>query len=411
MSGAAIMRESTIRLLVVHARYTDQLSYFDDWFDAFHRYPGFRVEVFDVAVLHREDALRRMLRNCDAVVLLHSTNGDTTATLRHYADVLSERRVPLLSFVGNEANLPGVPIAEKRRVFEKLRPEWIATQLLPEAGAFLFGDLAQKAVVSIPHALNPDAFRAETPVDDRPMDIGTRVARYPPHLGDDDRNRIADTFSMLGPQLGLRVDISNARYSRRGWASFLNRCKGTVSTESGSWFLEQDDFTVNAIRAYVLANAGGYPFSVSARLRRLGEKHPRLRLLLRRLMAMGSFRSESMLSERASYGEIYERFFAGRSKAPVYGKCISSRHFDAIGTRTCQIMFPGRFNDILIADRHYLALKGDFSNLADVLERFRDPVRRARIADEAYEFVMDGHTYDHRMHQVAGILAGARASP
>ena len=81
----------------------------------------------------------------------------------------------------------------------------------------------------------------------------------------------------------------------------------------------------------------------------------------------------------------------------MYGKCISSRHFEAIGTKTCQIMFHGRFNDILEADQHYLALNQDFSNLEDVLVRFLDPTHRRAIVEEAYTYVMDTHTYAHRM--------------
>ena len=184
----------------------------------------------------------------DAVVLLHSTNGDTTIHLERHASLLAARRVPLLTFVGNEVNLPGTSIAAKRRLFEQIHPEWIATQLLEEAGQYLFGDVAGRSVVSIPHALNTSAFRANADLLSRPIDIGTRVMRYSPHLGDNDRNRIADRFIALGRERKMSVDISNQRLNRQEWAEFLNRCKGTVSTEAGSWFVERDDATVNAIR-------------------------------------------------------------------------------------------------------------------------------------------------------------------
>ena len=75
-------------------------------------------------------------------------------------------------------------------------------------------------------------------------------------------------------------------------------------------------------------------------------------------------------------------FFARRERTPVYGKCISSRHFDAIGTKTCRIMLYGRFNDILVANRHYLALTDDFSDLDEVLRRFSDAPTRQEIVEE-----------------------------
>jgi spore maturation protein CgeB len=70
-------------------------------------------------------------------------------------------------------------------------------------------------------------------------------------------------------------------------------------------------------------------------------------------------------------------------------------------------MFRGRFNDILEANRHYLALNEDFSNLDDVLRQFSDMSVRRAIVNEAYAHVAASHTYTHRMHQVAKILTGA----
>ena len=197
-------------------------------------------------------ALRAAIEDVDAIVLLHSTNGDTTDYLEPFASILADRRVPLLSFVGNEVNLPGSPISAKRRLFEQIRPDWIATQLLEEAGRFLFGDVVGKVGDRYPAraqsgCVSADALRS---MSGRSI-LETRLSRYLPHLGDDDRNRLADTFARLGAQGRLKVDISDARLDRGGWSDFLNQCRGTIATESGSWFLERDDATVDAIRAYV----------------------------------------------------------------------------------------------------------------------------------------------------------------
>ncbi len=400
------MRESTIRLLLGYAGYTDRLSYFDDWFDAFQQHPGFEILPFNVAEANQEAKLRSLLGNCDAVVLLHSTNGDTTAYLEPYVAALADRRVPLLSFVGNEVNLPGSPIAEKRRLFAIMRPDWIATQLLHEAGQYLFGDVAGRGVISVPHALNPSVFKAMVPGETRPTDIGTRLSRYLPHLGDDDRNRIADYFRDNGPGRGLSVDIANSRLDRDGWVAFLNRCKGTISTEAGSWYLERDDATVNAIRTHVLAAQKGVVIANDSPLRLLGHKLPwAIKAALRRLLGIGFVRHEALVNEQLSHADIHARFFAARPRPDFYGKCISSRHFDAVGTKTCQIMFRGRFNDILEADRHYLALNPDFSNMEEVLARFRDPGERRGVAEAAHAHVAGAHTYRHRLDQLYAILS------
>jgi hypothetical protein len=403
------LRDSRIRVLVGYANYTDRLSYYDDWLDAFAKAPQFDAVSFDIVPAEAKQRLPGLLKEVDAVVLLHSTNGDTTDYLEPHAPALAERKVPLLTFVGNEVSLPGSPIAEKRRVLSLFRPEFVATQLLLEAGEYLFGDVAGR-VVAIPHALNPAAYCPIQTLDDRHIDIGARAVRYLAHLGDDDRNRFLDWFSTHGLERGLAVDISDGRFDRAGWADFLNRCKGTVATEAGTWFLEKDDATVNAIRDYVLSKSrGGIVIRNDSALRTLGHKLPWwARALARKLLRYGPVRHEALVNEGVDPDEIHEKFFAGRSRPAIHGKCISSRHFDAAGTKTCQIMFRGRFNDILVADQHYISVDPDLGNVEEALARFKDRGERGRIVDAAHELVAGSHTYEHRMATVFEHLTGAR---
>jgi hypothetical protein len=399
------VRESRIRILVLFAQYTDKLAYFDDWLDALCQYPGFDAVAVDIVPSGAKSQIRRVLADVEAVVMLHSTNGDTTAYAERHVPALAQRRVPLVTFVGNEVNLPGSTISGKRRLFEAIRPEWIATQLLEEAGRYLFDDLASRGVVSIPHALNAAVYRPRRALDDRPIDIGSRVAKYLPHLGDDDRNRIADAFVGIGRERELRTDISNERFNREGWANFLSLCKGTVTTEAGSWFIEKDDATVEAIRRYVRSDSSGILVGHDSNLLTLAQKLPRwLRPAVKKVVHVLGFRHETVVNEARPLDDIHARFFAGKPRAPVYGKAMSSRHFEAVGTKTCQIMFRGRFNDIFEADRHYLALDHDFANLDDILARFSDPRERQAIVEQALAHVMEAHTHAHRMRSLHDLL-------
>jgi hypothetical protein len=396
-----------MRVLLGYAQYTDRLSYFDDWLDAFVTAPQFDVVPLNIVASDTKTRLPRLLREVDAVVLLHSTNGDTTIYLEPHIEALAHRKVPLLTFVGNEVNLPGSPIADKRRLFEILRPEYIATQLLLEAGKHLFDDVAAKKVVAIPHALNPAAYQPTRSSEQRPLDVGARAVRYLPHLGDDDRNRLLQWFADHGSAYGLSVEISDERLDRGGWADYLNQCKATVATEAGSRFLERDDATVNAIREYVLSKrTKGLVFRNDSAFRRFGHLLPWwLKSIMREAMRKGPIQHEAVINEQLDPKDIFDKFFVGRPRPPFYGKCISSRHFDAAGTKTCQIMFRGRFNDILNANEHYLALEPDFSNVEDVLTAFRDPVTRQHVADAAYDLVRTKHTYAQRMQQIHDVLA------
>ena len=265
-------------------------------------------------------------------------------------------------------------------------------------------------MISIPHGLNPDVFRPRTPQPARPIDIGVRAVRYVPHLGDEERNRLHACFESHVFDPALVVDIGTERLARREWAAFLDRCKGTVSSEAGSWYLERDDATVEAIRAYAAREfgSGGWVIPNDSRLRRLGHMLPwPIRAALRRLMRRGPIRHESSVNEALPFDAVFERFFAGRPRCPAYGKCISSRHFDAIGTGTVQIMLPGRYNDILTPDRHYIELSHDYSNIADVMKRFSDIACREAIANEAREYVIAEHTYARRMVSLRAAVEGS----
>ena len=122
-----------------------------------------------------------------------------------------------------------------------------------------------------------------------------------------------------------------------------------------------------------------------------------LKEALKGLLKRSPLRHEAINQDAVSFDEIWARFFAGRPRCPAYSKCISSRHFDAAGTGTCQILLRGRYNDILQPDRHYIALDPDLGNLREVIERFRDATERSRVAEAAHTMVYDGHTYRHRL--------------
>jgi hypothetical protein len=404
------------RLLVLYAHYSPTLSYYDDWLGAFRGAADQDVTTIDLC---RRGATRRVAAAAvdhDAVVLLHSTNGDTLEYLAPVVPALDGRRGPLLSFVGNEVNLPGSPMAEKIDLLGQLQADWVVTQHPLECGVYLYAESTGSRVAAVPHALEPSVFAPRIEDADRDIDIGVRAARYTPYLGDDDRNRVLEAFANGVFDPPLKVDVStDERLPREGWAAFLNRSRGTVATEAGSWYLQRDDAIVNRVRDYVLEQqraAGGVVIAADSPLRRLGHRLPwRVRSLLRKAMRKGPIRHEAALNDFLDHSDIYARFFADQPRAPVYTKCISSRHFDAIGTGTCQILLRGRYNDILVPDEHYLPLDQDFGNLDAVVERFRNPVERRRIAATALEFALAGHTYAHRVRQVNRLLFASTPAP
>src|SRR5439155_12294042 len=106
--------------------------------------------------------------------------------------------------------------------------------------------------------------------------------------------------------------IAFIRLPRREWSRLLARSVGTIGAEAGTYYLERDDTTRDRAARYIAA-------------------HPRAPLL-----------------------EVLERCFPPRP-ARMSGKAISSRHLEAVGTKTCQLLVRGSYNGILHAGEHYIA--------------------------------------------------------
>ncbi|MFA5794779.1 MAG: glycosyltransferase [Candidatus Brocadiia bacterium] len=406
------MSFSKPHILILHSCYTDELSYYDDWLDAFSQSPELSADAFDIRNGASLNAVAGNITNYDLVVLLHSTNADGLKDIIQYTDVLMRRKGKLLVFVGNEFNNPPplVGMKDRRLLLRKIMPDYIGTQLPQDVGRKYYDDIVGPRIISIPHALNPERFFPVLKQSERKIDIGTRSARYYPFLGDNNRIEIMEFFlkQKFNPPLTIDISFDKAsRLSPLGWAEFLNKCKGTISTETGSYYLERDDATAIKIAEYIRSKCGRIQkLSISSTKHKYSSLIPEfIKSWVKLAFKLTSIRKAYFgdIYYSIAFDEIFDIFFKNYSN-PFHGKGISSRHFDAIGTKTCQIMFPGRFNDILVADRHYIALKRDFSNIDDVLARFRDQDYRIKMTDAAYEHIMSAHTYRHRINEILSLL-------
>jgi hypothetical protein len=391
------MRESRLKTLILALVYPHRASYYDDWRDAFATSPRFDCTTANILDLKPRD-LEREAELYDAIIMLHSCNSDTLDYLAPLAPVLGARkRAKLATFVGNEFNSPYVSMAERIRLFGQARCDLVATQLLAEAGDYLYAASAAK-VISMPHALNPTAFRPGPESPRRPIDLGVKGYRYPPYLGDDDRNRMLRLFSGNARRWEINVDISeDRRLNRPEWAKFLQSCKGAISSETGSWYIAPDDELIDRIHAYLRKKRRGIVLGNDSALRRAARRLPMsIKSFLWPILARGPIRFEVLDDFNTPFEELEAAFFRDAPRAPVYGKAISSRHFDAIGTKTCQVMLRGRYNDILTAGEHYIAVDPGFANIDDAVRRFKDAKLRDGVAEAAYQRAMAGHTYAHR---------------
>jgi len=326
----------------------DRLGYVGDWRDALCESPSLEVRVCNITNLVDFASCLRRIRDFDLVIVLHSAAGDSMTPLRHGARRLRGRRGKLVVFVGNEYDL----MDEKLAFLRATRADYVCSQLPAESARWLY-DGCGAEVLPLPHALNPALYRPAPP--ERPVDIGFVGPRYPLFVGDVERTRLIDAVRSRAPRRGLVCDIREQTVPRTEWASFLARSTGTVGAESGTYFLDRRGAILSRAKAFVAAHRA------------------------------------------ARFEELHERFFATPGVDYVSGKCISSRHFEAIGTKTCQILVEGSYNGILRPEQHYIGVRKDLSDLDAALTRFEDDAYRREIADRAYAYVLDEHTYSHRV--------------
>jgi hypothetical protein len=325
--------------------------------ESFATNPRLHVQVCNINDSLGFGMAMRHIGECDLVVVLHSAAGDSMSRLESAVAALGRRRGPMLVLIGNEYSL----MKEKLAFLRETGAEFVGSQLPRAAAEWLYAG-TRAAVLEAPAGLNPALYRPGGP--DRPIDIGFRGDRYRSELiGDEERTRIIEYFAGLGPRDGLRVDISYQRVPRAGWSAFLARSIGTVGAESGTYFLERDDATQSAIANYL-------------------EEHP-----------------------HASFSEVYERFWQPK-RGPVSGKAISSRHFEAIGTKTCQILVEGTYSNILESGTHYIPVRPDLADIDEGVRRFRDVAERARIVEAAHRHAMSAHTYAHRVNGLLDRIIG-----
>ena len=334
-------------------------SYYLDWFEALRTHPGFDVDVVDTStrVSLVRGLLRARRRGYDLIVYPYGTYYENTSNWRRAIFALAgPLRGTKVFFLENEYRL----LRQKLAFAVTLEADYLTTQLPKDVADRVYGSFAAPSrIIPLPHGLATAAEPTATHDDGRDIELAFRGSSFPYYLGHRDRELLVRFFSENAARLGVRVDLAeNTAMDRPSWLRFLRRCRGMLGHESGTDYLEVNDTTRERVGDYVKANPG------------------------------------------ASFEEISRLFFKGYAN-PVSGRCVSSRHFESIAAGACQILLPGRYNDILKPDEHYLALARDFSNVDDVLARFRDVTARRRMVERTLEYVRAGHTLRHRVAAMA----------
>jgi hypothetical protein len=196
------------------------------------------------------------------------------------------------------------------------------------------------------------------PPRQRPIDIGYRARKLPYWLGDLGQKKYLIGKGILdrADRYGLRCDISwreeDRMYGRR-WIEFLESCRATLGSGSGSSIADYDGSIQRSVDGYV-------------------KQHP-----------------------GATYEEVREKFL--RPYEGTLGlDVISPRIFEGIALRTALVLFPSPYSGVIRPGEHYLPLAEDFSNLDEVVAKLRDDTFVTELTDRAYRDVIASGRYSFR---------------
>ncbi|WP_337996568.1 glycosyltransferase [Oleispirillum naphthae] len=360
-------RPIRIALLFWADRSNTTLSYQHGWPKAFLESPRFSCVPINLAgrgwAGKAEVVSTLMKGGFEAIVVMHSCFSNQQNLRRLLLWVVSRCPQPKAYFIGNEYKLMPEKIAFCRRLGISL----LLSQSNDERVLEMYRKALGCTVACIPNTgLDTDTFYPVTPLAGRDIDIGFRAYEAPLYMGNNEKPEIADFFNARAAEYGLRVDISlehKDRFDAKGYAAFLNRCRGQLGTESGSEFFELTDETRYRVNAFQKARP------------------------------------------EATWPEIKAKFFDVYEGPMVPMRIISGRQVEAAACKTVQILFTGRYNDYFQPDEHYIPLEKDFSNADEVVRKLRDDAYCARLTDAAYDVAMGQLTYAHLLGRLADLLA------
>ena len=194
------------------------------------------------------------------------------------------------------------------------------------------------------------------PVAERPHDIVYRARRLAHRFGRAGQRThdIADRVLEVAPQMGLNADISTrAEDAIPGdqWFAFLASGRCVIGCEGGYSAIDWR----GELAQQIIALAED-PAQMS--FEQVDAKMP------------NGWDSQSLLT-------------------------ITPRHFEAMMTKTAQLLVSGHYKGVLEPERHYLPIEPDYSNLGEVLEAARDHDRLQRMVDRAYEEVCLDQSYHY----------------
>lgn len=201
------------------------------------------------------------------------------------------------------------------------------------------------------------AFRVAR-IADRSIDVGYRTRKPPFWLGrlGYEKWQIAERFVEKASAAGLRLDISyreEDRFYGDAWIRFVGNCRAMLGVESGSSVFDFDGNLQRDVDAYVAS-------------------HP-----------------------NESFEEVHAKFLVPHEGAITQNQ-ISPRCFEAAAMRTAMVLYEGGYSGVLTPWQHYIPLRKDFGNIADVIAALRDVAGLQKMVDRTFSEIASSGAWSYR---------------
>jgi hypothetical protein len=250
-----------------------------------------------------------------------------------HADVLDE----WLEDIGATAIL--TPLAEHTTLYPRMRA---TARIRPVLTGYVDRKLAR--------ALAPTL----RPLPDRPFDVVYRATTLPYWFGSHGRLKrlVGDEAAAAAARRGWAADVSTTSViTGRAWFEHLASGRAVVGSESGSSVLDRRGEIRRGVEQILEENPG------------------------------------------ATFEQVAAQMPAGWDGTPL--AALSPRHLEAAMTRTPQVLVRGGYSGVLAADRHYVPVEPDLSDLADALATALEPAVGRRLADAAWDELVESDAYDY----------------
>lgn len=234
-------------------------------------------------------------------------------------------------------------------VFTNVPPDQV--ELVYPKARFANVQFLQTLTGYVPEDPSLDGF--SVPMANRILRIGYRGRRLPHQYGrlGYEKYLIGLEIKKLAERQGIPIDIEvddSRRIYGLDWYRFMGSCRTTLGTESGSNVFDDDGSLAD-----------------------LATRHKDL-----------SF-------------EDFEAQFLSAREGLVRMNQISPKIFEAIRLRTALILFEGRYSGVVEADRHFIPLKKDFSNISEVFEKLDNFNYLEGLTQRAYDDIIASGKYSY----------------